>query len=361
MSSMSIPPDQSGDTRPARAASPAARGRALPRVLLAVWMTGLLALVALAWWTGRPYWLDLASHFLVSAAVGLGAIGLGLAGLRRWPSAGVTLAAALAIPLIARSDATAPVASAVVPAGFVRLKLVQYNAYGEHSRNDKEFMSWLRDQEADLVAIIDPPWGWRRDYPYLTREYPSYVEPQPGLEWPIILLSRLPAEVSPLVEYSDKVTFSFVGRRSLLVRVGDGSLAGAFLFTGMHPPSPRTPKSWGNSLEVVERDGPILRDWMERSGLPVIVSGDFNSTVQGRVHRTLARLSGMSGWSPVWNAGTWPASMPSWLSLPIDRVFTGGGAVVRSMVVGPRFRSDHRPVVMVVDVPIVKPRADDGP
>lgn len=356
-----MPPDQSGASRPLAEPPPAARAVRPRRVVLAAWIIVLLIPIVLAWSTDRPYWLDLASHFLTVAAAGLGAIGLVLAALRRWPSAALTLAAAIAIPLICRSEATTPRASDAVPAGFVRLKVVHYNAYGEHSRNDNEFIAWLRDQDADLIALIDPPWGWRRDYPYLTREYPSFVEPQRGLEWPIVLMSRLPAEVHPLVEYSEQVVFSFVGRRSLLVHIGEGDARGAFLFTAMHPPSPRTPRSWGNSLDVVERDGPILRAWLARSGLPVIMPGDFNSTVQGRVHRTLARRSGMSGWSQRWNAGTWPSSMPTWLSLPIDRVFTGGGAVVRSITVGPRFRSDHRPIVILVDVPVVKGLASEMP
>lgn len=330
--------------------------RVVSRLILAAWAVVAVSPVVLAWWTQRPYWLDLSSHFLPLVAWGWAVLAALLAAFRLRRAALVTLVAALAIPVVCRIDAEAPRDAVDVPRGHARLTLVQYNAFGEYSRNDNEFMTWLRDQNADLIAIIDPPWGWRRDYPYLTREYPYFVEPEPGLEWPVIVLSRKPAAVEPLVEYSEKVVFSYVARRSLLVQVGEGDEVGWVLLTTMHPPSPRSRQTWGISLEVVRRDGPILRDWMARTGLPVIVAGDFNSSVQGRVHRTFARGSGLTGWAPWWNAGTWHARMPTWLSLPIDRVFTGGGAVVRSMRVGPAFRSDHRPVVSVVDVPLRRSR-----
>ena len=300
----------------------------------------------LALWSDRPYPLDLLAHFLALPAVALVLVGLVLLLTRRRRVALWALFSGALCLGVCRMGARVPSSSDHVPDG---LRIVHYNAYGEHSRGDDAFVAWLRDQDADLVAINDAPWGWVRDYPYLQRVYPHRVEPSPGLEWPAILLSKHPARIEPLVPYAEETKFSFVARRSLLVSTPHGDV----LFTTMHPPSPRTSATWRRSLEIVSSDGPLIRRWHERTGVPVLLPGDFNSTTQGRVHRTFARLSGLASWAPLVFAGTWPSNLPTWISLPIDRMWASEGVRVIGMKVGPRFRSDHRPVVIDVALPSV--------
>lgn len=314
-------------------------------------------LAPLAWlpvlllvWTERPYLLDLASHFLPHAGAAMIFFGGVLALLRGRILGASSAAAGLVLVLAWMFAVRAPIGGGTPAEGATRLKLVFYNMYGSHSRHDNEFNTWLRDQKPDLVVIVDAAWGYLQDQPWLTREYPYHIEPEPGLLWSNVLLSRFPAEVTPLVEYSEEIKFSFIARRSLLVTLESGA---RFLLTADHPPSPRTRETWLRSLREIERDGPVVRAWAERVGVPIVMPGDFNSSPQGRVHREFGRLSGLVAWQPMILRGTWPASLPRWMALPIDKVWTsppGSGVVVRSMVVGPQFRSDHRPLIIELDV-----------
>lgn len=318
----------------------------LVKALIAVWLIAPWSLVALMAWTDRPHGLDLLSHFLAHAAAVVVIVGLGCTLLRRFVSAANLGLVALAIMLGWSFWADAP-AGAPVPGARV-LTLVQFNMQGESSRHDNDAAAWLRDQQADVIVLIEPPFGLLNDYPFLRERYPFVVEPQPGLMWEVMLLSRFPAEVRPITEYSEETKFSFAARRSLLVNPPDGV---PFLLSAMHPPSPRTRETWMKSLEGVRLNGRLLREFHERTSIPIIVAGDFNSTPFGRVHREFAQGSGFTAWATLFNGGTWPARLPRWLAIQIDRVWTTPGVSVHTMSVGPAFRSDHRPIVSRIALP----------
>jgi len=302
-------------------------------------------------WTTRPFLVDVAANFLPHLALVWAALGV-LTWLTGWKRAGLVVwAASIALGLVCRHGTSAP-APGATPPGFARLTLVHFNAYGEHSRFDSEFAGWLRDQNADLISIVDAPWNYLDHQAWLRERYQTTVEPRAGLEWPSLLLSKFPGEIHPLVEPSEATKFSFAARRSLLLTLpGEGQV----FFTTMHPPSPRRESSWLGALKMARRDGPMLRDWTARTGLPVIVAGDFNCSPQSRWNREFRALSSLRPWCRVWGGGTWPSWMWPGVALPIDRVWTTPDVRVRSIRVGPRFKSDHRPIVVVLDVPVIAP------
>jgi len=320
-------------------------------------VAGLL-LVVILFWEGRPYLLDLLSHFLPLLGVVAVGVGIGAAILRRYGTGISLIVCGVVLVLGSRLWVQRPVGEGAASDGYVRLKLVHYNAYGEKSRHDNEFNAWLRDQDADLVVIVDCVWGYVHDQPWLKEKYPAIVQPSAGLEWPVLLMSRRPAVIKELVPYSEETKFSFVARRSLLITLEEGSKV---LLTAQHPPSPRRAKYVASAVRNVSVDGGLLREWMAKEQIPVIVAGDFNSSPTGKVHRAFHRTSGLTGWSPLIQSGTWPSVLPPWLAVPIDRVWTGGGATVRSVTVGPRFRSDHRPLVVELDVPLGRAGAAVSP
>lgn len=314
-----------------------------------VLLVGAWLPLAVVLWTKRPYVLDLVSHFalhFVAAELLLGAL---LLVVGRWRSGGVMLFAGLALGVACGWHFNAPGGGGPAdPVGGVRLKIVHYNAFGAISRNDEAFLEWLRAEDPDLVCIIDTPWNWHVTSPWLAERYPYRVVPRAGWAWPNLLLSKHPAEASALVPYSEAVKFSFIARTSLVVEVPG---AEPFVFTAFHPQSPRTPRSWQKSMLSAELGGDVLRQWGEAHDGSLIVCADTNSTPMGRLHRTFAQSSGLRGWSAMLGGGTWPAALPRWFSIPIDRIWTSEGVAVRSMEVGPRFVSDHRPIVVEVVVP----------
>ncbi len=319
------------------------------------WAMPAWALAGLLAWPDRPWRVDLLSHFvphfglalLVLAALlsilrgtRLAALGVGMAGL----ALGVWHVAACAPP---RRGA---------PTGGTALKVIQYNA--KSAANDERFVAWLKQQDADLVCLIETPWGLAAQHPWVRERYPFRVEPSAQLAWPNLLLSKYPLELVEDIEGDDPAnTFSFVARRSVAVTLPprpEG--AGArFLWTAMHPVSPRTGQSWRQSLREVERDGGVLRRYLDRNpGASALVTGDFNSAPTGRVHRRFRALTGLVGWSPVAGAGTWPSRLGAWtrwVGVPIDRVWSTPDIRVMGWEVGPRFSSDHLGVVAWVQVP----------
>jgi len=248
------------------------------------------------------------------------------------------------------ASCTPPIGAGPLMPGFERIRIVHYNAFGPATRTDADFARWLRDVDPDIAVLVDAPWGYSAAHAWLRERYPHRIEPEPGRAWPYIILSRWPLEDAAVAPYSEATQFSFVARRSVVVSAPGGA---RFLITAMNPASPRSPSDWRLALSVVRRDGPLLREWRQRTGLPMIVAGDFNSAPTGRAHKTFARESGLVGWSPVAGAGTWPSWLPPWLSLPIDRFFSSPDVRLKTLGIGPRFRSDHRAIVGEFDVPVV--------
>jgi len=229
-----------------------------------------------------------------------------------------------------------------------RLRVVLYNAQGNESPGGAAFDDWLIAQDPDLVCLIDPPSAYLKLSSQIAARYPHRVEPEPGKWWGIILLSRHPLAPSPLAPLSNEVRHSFIVRRSVLVNLPSGS---RFLFTGSHPPSPRTSETLRDALAQAQLDGLQLQSFRERTALPIVVVGDFNSTPTGAAHRMFRRSSGLQAWAPLFGAGTWPSWAPPSIGVAIDRVWTSQDVGIQRFEVGPRFRSDHRPVLIELTIP----------
>lgn len=303
----------------------------------------------LAAWTPpsvRPFRVDLVSHF-VPHALAACALLLLLAGAIRAKKASSAAALCALAALLTLLIAYRPFTLASAPPGAQRVRVVQFNALNVASANDDAFLAWLLDQDADLVALVDAPPALLQRSETLQARYPYQVAPQRGWHWPIVLLSKHPMRPAALAPNTKELSTSFVARRSVAVTLPNGA---EVLFTALHPYSPRNLPAWRRSLEIVNRDGELLRNARERSGMPIIVAGDFNSTPTGRVFRTFARRSGLRapGALPV---GTWPASMPRPLGVAIDHVFASPDIIHLARTVGPAFRSDHRPIVVDLAVP----------
>lgn len=315
-------------------------------------------LVAMLVWPERAYRLDLLSHFVPQFGAALLLLGV-LLGVPRWGRSCALWVGLAGCALIGwHVGACSPPAGAT---GRRTMKVVQFNAHAEQSANDAAFHAWLKAQDADLVCLIETPWSFASANPWVRERYPYRVEPSLGLAWPNLLLSKFPLELTEMEADKPEHMFSFVARRSVTVTLppepGDHGPAVRFVWTAMHPVSPRRESSWQKSLDETVRDAGILRRFVDArraSGGPadVLVTGDFNAAPTGRLHQTFGRITGFTGWCPRFGVGTWPAQLPGWLSVPIDRVWTtpGPGLTVVSVEAGPRLASDHRPIVVLVEV-----------
>lgn len=199
---------------------------------------------------------------------------------------------------------------------------------------------WLLEQDADIICMIDPPWAYPAGSEAIGDRYPHRVDPRAGQNWAITILSKHPLQEEPLGSHEDH-KFSFVARRTVRVTLPSGR---EFLFTAMHPPSPRTQSAWRQNLEEMRRDASLLARGTKETELPCVVAGDFNTTPLGRSYHSFRRISGMRSWGDLFGRGTWPANLPSAVSLPLDRVWVSEGVAIERVRIGPSLSSDHRPV-----------------
>lgn len=306
--------------------------------------------IALAW-TQRPYLLDLVAQLAIPLIVVQLIFATYLLVRKRRRVLTVVVMAIVAQLTLTIMDYTAgPLATAPLKGPTESLKLVQYNAGSYRSESDSAFIDWLLNQNADLVSIVDPKPGFPNHDQRVLDAYPYRIFPIPGMDWPIVLLSKHPFESAELAPFDESVKFSFIAHRSLLVTLPTGS---RMVFSAMYPRSPRTYEFWSASLDVIRRDAGIIRRWKQTkrdNEPPFVLAGDFNSTPTGRTHRLMRAISKLRPLSTPFGAGTWPSSWPSLLSLPIDRVWVNDKARVKSWHVGPHFASDHRPLVVELEI-----------
>ncbi len=302
-------------------------------------------------WSSRPYLLDALAQLGLLIVV----VSFAIAAVLYWRGhrrAGGACAVGLGVltALFVRAHAGG-IPSTPAPGGVATspVRVVVYNAHVDNSLNDPDLEPWLLGLDADLVCIIEPPTGFPGTHPSIEAAFPHSVAGQPGMDWPVVLLSRTPFEAIELVPFADATMFSMPARRTLRLTTRGGAQV---LFTSMYPRSLRTVGFWRDSIASVTVDASVVRRWLADAGddhPPLIIAGDFNATATGRTH-AIMRTSGLRPWSPLAGAGTFPSLLPRWVSLPLDRIWASDGVWVKRWRVGPRMRSDHRPVVLDLEV-----------
>jgi endonuclease/exonuclease/phosphatase (EEP) superfamily protein YafD len=311
------------------------------------------------------YHLDLLSHFAPHAVLA-GLVALLVAAAARLVRLTVLiglLTLALALVSIARYDAWR---ADPPPAGdSLTVRVIVYNAFARGAERtgselDDTFRDWAARVDADLICLVDPPWMIRRSGLWSEEQFPHVLEREArgraeGKDFGITLLSRWPIRLEPLADrYRPENRLSFLAHSSVIVEHPSGA---GFLFTGAHPRSPRTQRTWELSFRWTRVDARLLREWMTANPLPVIFAGDFNTTPTARLHALIRRETSLRSPTQLFTQGTWPSWAPPELALPIDRVWISDGARITDVEVGPVVNSDHRPVMFEVQLPVV-PLAD---
>jgi endonuclease/exonuclease/phosphatase (EEP) superfamily protein YafD len=111
---------------------------------------------------------------------------------------------------------------------------------------------------------------------------------------------------------------------------------------GTHPYSPvNRHRFYSRGRQYVK-----LAEYIRALDMPVLIVGDFNSTVWQKDFRQFTADSRLSnsidkfGMQP-----TWPTILPRFLRLQIDHVFYSKGINLINKTVGPNIGSDHLPVI----------------
>lgn len=272
---------------------------------------------------GTLAWLlDLAVHWQWLFLAGLLASVVATAQRdRRW------LAALLALPLPLLSGAP-PVASTLDPASSRPLLTVASANVGRGQRDPGPLLAWLREQDVDLVALLE-----------VSRDFASAMQPASGFPHRVVepndgpfgiaVLSRYPFRATRLVRDAD-------GIPHLVVEVDwHGKPITAMAVHPMPPLSPHFHAARDRRLVDLAREI-AAGDW------PGVVAGDLNATPWSTAFRPLSELGlrRASGLTP-----TWPALFGGWFGIPIDHVLVTSDWQVIERLRGPPFGSDHLPVL----------------
>jgi len=165
----------------------------------------------------------------------------------------------------------------------------------------------------------------------------SVVEPHDDA-YGIGLYSRVPLLSARLVRFPSD------GPPSVLARFRAGGKPVTLVVTHVHTP-------FAGSIHVRQLDA--LAAAARSFGPRVSVCGDFNTPPWSgplRDFASHARLRDTYG-SRAWAGYSWP-TWASFLRVPLDNCFVGGGLAVTAHHDGPNVGSDHRP--LVVDVGVLK-------
>jgi endonuclease/exonuclease/phosphatase (EEP) superfamily protein YafD len=318
------------------------------------WSVAVPALfyTAMLWWWERPYFLDLAAHFalfvgyflivwcallLVITRRRLGFIVRLCVLLLHWASVFLIVGARF------EAESCAPDVAGARSAEPATLSILTFNIDSKWIQREEWFQEVLAEHQPDVICFIEAPIGIGNSIDPDRALYPYRVQPEPGKYWSIQILSKIPFELPELAERTSENMFSFARIRSPLLELPGGQ---KLLLSVFHPVSPRNEDLWKRGQRGLTRDGAMLAQFRAQTCLPVVATGDFNSTPFGTMHRAFARASGLQSHTNLLAGGTWPAALPKWFSLPIDKIWTSDGVDVESVLVLQGSPSDHRAVLV---------------
>jgi endonuclease/exonuclease/phosphatase (EEP) superfamily protein YafD len=276
--------------------------------------------------------LDPFSHFRLQyfGAWGAGAVFLGLAGRRRWCWGCGGAALVLGVMMV-RFYVPGPSGD-----GGDVLKFVTYNVLASNDRHE-EVISFLREEDADVVFLMEVTPAWGERLRGLNESYPHQIRQERRGPFGVLLLSRFPLKEKHLRYYGVS------GQPSVeaVIEWGGEDLR----IVGTHPMPPYGRETSGQRNEQLK----IMNDHFRRhDGESLVVAGDFNVTpfsvhYGAFLEGTELRDSALGfGVSPTWNR-----HFP-WVAIPIDHVFVSDDVAVLDRRVGPACGSDHSPVIVTL-------------
>ena len=213
------------------------------------------------------------------------------------------------------------------------LTVLTFNTY-EGQADVDALATLIRDTKPDLIALPESAGRFRDKLAPLVPDYRFSPSQERGRDVQGVT-AAVRSDLGDVAVQVDRST----GFPS--VTVSGGGL-GTLRFVAFHSvaPTPGAVPQWRSDLAAVGR-------WCAdaQSG-PVIVAGDFNSTLDHSVFRSATTgctdAAERAGEGLV---GTWPSRSPRWLGTQIDHVLVRGGITPETLSVHDIPGSDHRAVL----------------
>lgn len=272
---------------------------------------------------------DLTSHFRVQYYLLASAFLIGFILMRNWRWALLSL-----IPLFVNGLFIFPWFLSSPPRGERDLRVLVSNVEAANSHYDS-IRHVIREADADLVVLVETDFKWIAEIKYLKEIYPYRLIRARRDFYGISIFSRYPLEAEPPV-YTD--------RGEIYTHVVD-VLKGDRLFTliAVHPPPPVSIERFTARNRAYEEIA-LLAHSREN---PVIVAGDFNTTMWSPLYRRLIRDSGLVNVREgIGILATWPAFLLDLFRIPLDHCLVSPNFKVSRVMQGKKNDSDHFPLIV---------------
>jgi endonuclease/exonuclease/phosphatase (EEP) superfamily protein YafD len=288
---------------------------------------------------GRYSYLELATHFRLQYALTASACVILLIVFRSWKFLPVALAcAAINWAFIFPYYATA-VRRAVDPSAGLHLRVMLANIQWD-SNNYAALTAAINQERPDIAVLQEFTEEWQNQLQSLRAEFP-YCElaPRPSGSG-MALFSRYP------ITKVEVLSLDLSSHVALHVTV---DVQGSKLsILALHPQTPIGLDKLANRNQQFARAAVLMK---ETAG-PKLLIGDLNTTMWSPYFSDLIRDSGLHdarlgfGLRP-----SWPVPLPGFLQLPIDHCLVGNDLTVESIRVGTSTGSDHRPLIVDLNLP----------
>jgi endonuclease/exonuclease/phosphatase (EEP) superfamily protein YafD len=298
----------------------------------------------LAYAAARFWWADLLVHFrLHYLLLALLLLALALWQRRRgWQFAAVLtllLNAPAALQggtavLLRPAQAQPVAATAGQPVRIAALNLLWRNT--RHAAA----LDWARGTDADILVFVEVDSRWQRALQALRQQYPHARALQRAGHSGTLLLSRWPLQAATPLDAGTP------GTPELVVDVA--TPGGALRVIAVHATWPLGPAV----SAARAREFALIADTASATTLPLVAIGDFNVT-PASPHFTVLLERGRLRDAAAGRGGqpTWPSLLP-WLGLRIDHALVSPQVAVNSYARGRVEGSDHRPIVVDLQVPL---------
>lgn len=298
---------------------------------------------------GQFAWpLDLFAHFRPQwAALGLVALLASLL-LRHLPliAVNVVLLAANIVPLAPHLLSYVRATTTAEASGRT-IRIVSYNMHGL-ATDDAKFQAFIAAEKPDVIVLTEIPSDIDLRTAPLVAIYPHKLMTHRESFHEIGLLSRWP--IAALETNRSAGIYAPVVAADLCPPNGE---RGACLrLVALHGVSP-----FGDGAEVHTRQLDIAGRMAGSHLGSVAVIGDFNAAPWSPIFNGLKRRANLvdatrpRGLTPTWRPERLNASVAPLFALAIDNALVSQDVAVRASRVGPELGSDHRPIILDLQLP----------
>lgn len=235
---------------------------------------------------------------------------------------------------------------------------VQFNNHGI-----QKIIDFVMEKNPDILFLSELNERWIKALKPLKKIYPHEFIEDPGNEFGIGIFSKYKMENCRVIEagdFGDPSIMADIKVKTMVIRC-----------LNLHPVPPLDTPMLKSRNKTFAKAACMANT----SIYPIIVGGDFNSTMWSVSYKHLIRHSGLKNSRKGFGIiGTWPFEkpnhknfrngdkkrgtdwIPSWMihghpiKLPIDHILVSRNIIVKNMSAGPNIGSDHLPITAELQI-----------